>query len=227
MGRHGFLNMDKGKKQKTQEAQKEQETGQPGVENCECLCGDDLKKLKSEAPKDATAAGSAVPPSDAKEPQDYYAQLVQLKADFENYRKRMEKERPSLISWGKSEAILKFLPLYDLLLAAHQHIDKLQEGAGTKQVEDVVKGLEMIFKEFSKVFEEEGIRPMEPVGKPYDPMATEILGVVDGDDSNDGLVTEELQKGFYYGDKVLRPARVKIAKKKAPPPAEETEKNAK
>ena len=207
--------MDKGKKHKAQEAAKEQENGQPAVENCECVCGDDLKDLKLEVPKNA-AAGGAVPAADAKDPKEYYAQLVQLKADFENYRKRMEKERPSLISWGKAEAILKFLPLYDLLLAAHQHMGKLQDGAGTKQVEDVVKGLEMIFKEFSKVFEEEGIRPMEPVGKPYDPMATEILGVVDGDDTNDGLVTEELQKGFYYGDNVLRPARVKIAKKKAP-----------
>lgn len=219
--------MDKGKKHKAQEAGKEQENGQPAVENCECVCGDDLKDLKPEAPKKAAAPSADAVVADAKEPKEYYAQLVQLKADFENYRKRMEKERPSLISWGKAEAILKFLPLYDLLLAAHQHMGKLQDGAGTKQVEDVVKGLEMIFKEFSKVFEEEGIRPMEPVGKPYDPMATEILGVVDGDDTNDGLVTEELQKGFYYGDNVLRPARVKIAKKKAPPPEKETGEKAK
>ncbi|MCX5786711.1 MAG: nucleotide exchange factor GrpE [Elusimicrobia bacterium] len=214
--------MDKSKKHKAQETQKEQENGQPGVENCECVCGDGLNTLKSGAPKNAAAVGDTVPPGGAKEPPDYYAQLVQLKADFENYRKRMEKERPSLINWGKSEAILRFLPLYDMLLAAHQHVGKLQDGAEVKQVEDVVKGLEMIFKAFSKVFEDEGIRPMEPVGKPYDPMATDILGVVDGDESNDGLVTEELQKGFYYGDKVLRPARVKIARKKAPPPAEET-----
>lgn len=213
-------NMDKGKKNKAQEAQKERENGRPAVENCECVCGDDLKKPGPETPENA-ASDNAVPPADAKEPQDYYAQLVQLKADFENYRKRMEKERPSLISWGKAEAILKFLPLYDLLLAAHQHMDNLQGVAGAKHLEDVVKGLEMIFKEFSRVFEAEGIRPMEPVGKPYDPMATEILSVVDGDDSNDGLVTEELQKGFYYGDKILRPARVKIAQKKAPAPEEE------
>ena len=199
--------MDKGKKQKTPEAQKEQPASKPAAQDCECFCGDSLKELKAEPPKGAP---------EAREPEDYYGQLVQLKADFENYRKRMEKERPSLISWGKSEAVIKFLPLYDLLLAARQHMGKMQEGAGAKQVEDVVRGLEMVFKEFSKVFEAEGIRPMETVGKPYDPMATEILSVVDGDDSNDGLVTEELQKGFYYGDKVLRPARVKIAKKKAP-----------
>ena len=237
--------MDKGKKNKNTEGKKKPENGQSSVADSargprppeadsvaggavpkasgpqngpakaqerECLCGEDLKELKPEA--DASAP-------EAKAAKDYYAQLVQLKADFENYRKRMEKERPSLISWGKAEAILKFLPLYDLLLAAHQHMDNLQGVAGAKHLEDVVKGLEMIFKEFSRVFEAEGIRPMEPVGKPYDPMATEILSVVDGDDSNDGLVTEELQKGFYYGDKILRPARVKIAQKKAPAPEEE------
>ena len=68
---------------------------------------------------------------------------------------------------------------------------------------------------------------MELLGKPYDPMACEIIGVVDGTDENDGLVTQELQKGFYYGEKTLRPARVQIARKKAPPeemPAETEEK---
>ena len=126
----------------------------------------------------------------------------------------MEKEKPELIKYGKADILMRLLPLYDLLLAAHSHVTGAMEGGSG---DEVLKGLEMIFKEFSKVFEAEGIRPMEPVGKPYDPMASEILGVVDGTDENDGLVTEELQKGFYYGDKILRPARVKIAKKKAAP----------
>ncbi len=145
---------------------------------------------------------------------DYYNQLLRLQADFENYRKRVEKEKPEFIKWGKAEILLKLLPLYDLLLAAHLHINNAKESCGS---DDVLKGLEMIFKEFSKVFEAEGLRQMAPLGKPYDPMACEILGVVNGTDENDGLVVEELQKGFYYGDKILRPARVKIAKKAAAP----------
>jgi len=145
---------------------------------------------------------------------DYYNQLLRLQADFENYRKRVEKDRPELIRWGKAEILLKLLPLYDMLLSAHAHINSANENGGG---DETLKGLEMIFKEFSKVFDAEGLRAMEPVGKPYDPMASEILGVVDGTDENDGLVVEELQKGFYYGEKILRPARVKIAKKKAAP----------
>ena len=153
--------------------------------------------------------------------EDYYNQLLRLQADFENYRKRMEKDRPELIKWGKAEILLRLLPLYDMLLSAHAHINTARENGGG---DETLKGLEMIFREFSKVFDAEGLRAMDPVGKPYDPMASEILGVVEGTEENDGFVVEELQKGFYYGEKILRPARVKIARKKAaqePPPAEE------
>jgi len=141
---------------------------------------------------------------------EYYDQLLRSRAEFENYRKRVEREKPELIKYGKAEMLMKLLPLYDMLLSANGHLCALKGSCSN----DVVKGLEMIFKEFEKVFECEGLRPMCPVGKPYDPMACEILGVVDGDDSNDGLVVEELQKGFFFGDKILRPARVKIARRK-------------
>lgn len=149
-----------------------------------------------------------------KQADDYYGQLLRLQADFENYRKRMEKDRPELIKWGKAEILLRLLPLYDMLLSAHAHINTARENGGG---DETLKGLEMIFKEFSKVFDAEGLRAMDPVGKPYDPMASEILGVVEGTEENDGFVVEELQKGFYYGEKILRPARVKIAKKAAVP----------
>ena len=180
------------------------------------------KKAKQAEALDGACGAEAQPAEGAacelekqkKQCEDYYNQLLRLQADFENYRKRMEKDRPELIKYGKAEILMKLLPLYDLLLAAHNHINSAKESAGN---EDVLKGLEMIFKEFSRMFEAEGLRPMEPVGRPYDPMAGEILGVVEGTDENDGLVVEELQKGFYYGDKILRPARVKIAKKKAAP----------
>ncbi len=152
-----------------------------------------------------------------EETPDYYNQLLILKADFENFRKRAEKEKPELVKWGKAGILLKLLPLYDLLMKAHDHIsdEDIKEDGGDKGgVKEIMVGLEMIFKEFKKVFEAEGIRPMEVVGKPYDPMQCEIMGVVDGDEENDGLVVEELQKGFYLEDKVLRPSCVKIAKKK-------------
>ncbi|HAT73033.1 MAG TPA: nucleotide exchange factor GrpE [Elusimicrobia bacterium] len=180
------------------------------AEDLGCLCGDEARAVEAAAAElDKQKAQSA----------DYYNQLLRLQADFENYRKRVEKEKPELIKWGKAEILLRLLPLYDMLLSAHLHVNNAQGAGGN---EEVLKGLDMIFKEFSKVFDAEGLRQMEPVGKPYDPMASEILGVVDGTDENDGFVVEELQRGFYYGEKILRPARVKIARKKTaePPPVE-------
>jgi molecular chaperone GrpE len=182
-------------------------------EEADCACGDEaqMEARQGELEKQK------------KQSEDYYNQLLRLQADFENYRKRVEKEKPDLIKYGKADILARLLPLYDLLLSAHNHINSARDGGNS---DDVLKGLEMIFKEFSKVFEAEGLRPMEPVGKPYDPMASEILGVVEGTEENDGLVVEELQKGFYYGDKILRPARVKIAKMKAEPAPQPEEKPA-
>jgi len=186
----------------------------------------DEKKVKAvepacEAEAQAVDAAGVELEKQKKQSDDYYNQLLRLQADFENYRKRMEKDRPELIKWGKAEILLKLLPLYDMLLSAHAHINTAKENGGG---DETLKGLEMIFKEFSKVFDAEGLRAMDTVGKPYDPMASEILGIVEGTEENDGFVVEELQKGFYFGEKILRPARVKIAKKKAAPaqlPAEE------
>jgi len=146
---------------------------------------------------------------------DYYEQILRLKADFENYRKRIEKEKPQLIEWGKRELILKIFPLYEILLSAHEHINKFDsEKCSKEQIDEVIKGLDLIFKEFSKFFEGEGIRQMDLLNKPYDPMMCEIIGIIDGNDDNDGLVVEVVQKGYMIDSQILKPAKVKIAKKK-------------
>jgi len=207
------------KKHKIQEGKKHGEAERP-AESAEFSADEP-------APEPAACAGAGTDPSQAagdKKAPDYYTQMLCLKADFENYRKRVEKEKPEFVKFGKAEILLRLLPLYDLLVQAHLHVVKLQgEGKDEPgQTQEIVKGLEMIFKEFTKVFDAEGIRPMEVAGKPYDPMAAEIIGIDEGNAENDGLVTAEFQKGFYYGDKILRPAKVKIAKAKAPAP-EKTE----
>ena len=108
-----------------------------------------MKNHKAEAKKTTTGAEEpdqvcedAAKPGEApageletskKQAEDYYNQLLRLQADFENYRKRVEKEKPELIKWGKAEILLRLLPLYDLLLAAHLHINNAREGGGLKR----------------------------------------------------------------------------------------------
>ena len=174
---------------------------------------------------EGTAPQPEKPQTAEEKAAEYYNQLVRLKAEFENYRKRVEREKPELVKWGKAGILLKLIPLYDVLLNAHAHVNKAigqnkssgeqpSSGQHKAETEELFKGLEIIFKEFSKVFESEGIQVMETVGKPCDPMAHEVMGTVEGNSSNDGAVVEELQRGFTVEGRVLRPARVRIAKKK-------------
>ena len=129
------------KKHKAEEIKTETKEKEPA-----CECGGEGQE----------AAPAAVEAEKQKaKAEEYYNQLLRLQADFENYRKRMEKEKPELIKWGKAEILIKLLPLYDMLLAAHLHVNNARDGGGNG---DVLKGLEMIFKEFSKVFEAEGLR---------------------------------------------------------------------
>jgi molecular chaperone GrpE len=142
---------------------------------------------------------------------DYYGQLLRLKAEFENYRKRVDRERPQLVKSGSQELLAKLLPIYDVLLKLHRELHAHPK-AGS-----LAHGMELIFKEFEKVYQSEGVTPMEDVvGKPYDPEREEVLGVVETAEAEPDTVVEELQKGFLAGGKVLRTAKVKIAKRPAP-----------
>ncbi len=138
----------------------------------------------------------------------YYEQLLRLKAEFENFRKRTDRERPEYIRLGRAETILKFLPLYDLLQSAHEQI-KAQHSES-----ELAKGMEGIFKEFQKIFAGEGVSVMDPVGKPYDALKHEVLGTVEKEDAAEDTVVDVLQSGYQLGDRVLRTAKVRVARRK-------------
>lgn len=138
---------------------------------------------------------------------DYLDQLVRLKAEFENFRKRTDREKPEYFKLGKAEVVLKLLPIYDVLRQAHQSLQISHNDT------PLAKGMEGIFKEFEKLFKEEGVSVMEPAGKPFDALKHEVLGTVPESEAEDGTVVDVLQPGFMMQDKVLRTAKVRIAKK--------------
>ena len=155
------------------------------------------------------------PVEQAAPKEDYYDQLVRLKADFENYRKRVDREKPELVAFGRQQMLLRLLPVYETMLKAKAQLDR-QDSAGLR------KGLELVFKEFEKVFADEKVEAVETVGKPYDPMCHEVLAALDCEADKDGLVIEEAAKGFRCGGKVILPAKVCIGKKREETPKEET-----
>jgi len=162
----------------------------------------------AESPKQAAAEAQQISAA------DLYRQLLTVKADFENYRKRVDREKPEWVKLGEAGILARLLPLYDVLLQAHEQVLKASGGDGASSKE-LIAGLELLFKEFTKMFESEGVKIIETVGKPYDYDRHEVLGSVETNDQPEGTVVEELQKGFTFQGKVLRPARVRIAKPKA------------
>jgi molecular chaperone GrpE len=173
------------------------------------------KKENKEEIKPADAQAEAANPADlekreeqSKSP-DYYDQLLRLQADFENYRKRTERDKPLWIQLGKAEVIKKLLPLYDTLLKAEAEVNKQDADAA-----HIRQGLNMIFEEFNKVFKTEGVEVISCKGKPYDPMTQEVITTIPCADGEDGTVAEELCKAITFGGKLLRPAQVIVGKKK-------------
>ncbi len=144
--------------------------------------------------------------------QEYYQQLIRLQADFENYRKRTEKEKPLLIQYGRTEVIKSLLGLYDTLLKAQEETSK--EGADIKHIK---QGLKMIFEEFNKAFNAQGVCVVCAKGKPYDPMTQEAVTTIPCEEKDDCMVLEELKKGVTLDGTVIRPAQVIVGKKKEEP----------
>ncbi len=149
-------------------------------------------------------------PAPAPPEPDYFNQLLRLKAEFENYRKRVDREKPEFFRLGKAEVLLKLLPLYDLLQHAHTEVQQAHMDT------PLAKGMDGIFREFEKIFREEGVTPMSPLGKPFDAMLHEVMGTVEKAGYEDGTVADVLQNGFMLNDKVLRTAKVRICRSAEP-----------
>ena len=163
----------------------------------------------SEEVQDPEGAGPEAPAPEAAKPvePDYYGQLLRLKAEFENYRKRVDREKPEWFKLGRAEVVAKLLPLYDLLQHAHEEVKTGHADT------PLAKGLDAIFREYEKLFKEEGVSRLDPLGKPFDPHSQEAFGFTDKPGYEEGSVADVLQAGFLLGDKVLRTAKVRLQKK--------------
>lgn len=134
-------------------------------------------------------------------------QHLRLRADFDNYRKRVEKEKSDARRWGKEEIVARLVSLMDVLeqaeMAAHKGAD----------LKSVTIGLDMLYKEFKKLLKEEGLEevPVEP-GTPFDHAVQEAVETVP-DAGEENRVLGVFQKGYRLNGNLLRPARVKVSSK--------------
>ncbi len=134
--------------------------------------------------------------------------LLQIRADFDNYKKRQERENSNYKQYVLERLLEKLVSHYDDLIRA-LNLLKMLEGA-----DGIRMGFEIIVKNFEKILEQEGVRPMEAKGQKFDPYKHEVIMVEEGrDDIPENTILEVLNNGYFLNSKVLRPAKVKIAKK--------------
>ena len=127
---------------------------------------------------------------------------LRLAAEYDNYRKRSQKEREALYTDVKADTVAKLLPVYDNLARA------INQGTEDKAF---LKGVEMTMTQLEGIFEKLGIQPVEAVGQPFDATKHEAVMHTEDDSVGESIVVQEFEKGFTLGEKVIRYSKVVVA----------------
>ena len=137
--------------------------------------------------------------------EDLTDKLRRQMAEFDNFRKRTEKEKSGMFEMGAKSVVEKLLPV----------VDNFERGLASvpeEQKEDpFVAGVDKVYKQLLTVFDELGVKPIEAVGQPFDPNFHNAVMHVEDDEQGENVVVEEFQKGYMYHDSVVRHSMVKVA----------------
>ena len=137
--------------------------------------------------------------------QEYLKQLKYLQADFDNYRKRTERQVQELTTRCNEKLVAEILWFLDDLERA------IESGKKSTDPSALLKGVEMIHKNLVRMLEKEGLERIEALGKTFDPNIHELGTKIPKNDCEEGVVLEEVRKGFVYKGRVLRPCMVNIS----------------
>lgn len=125
-------------------------------------------------------------------------------AEFENFRKRSEKEKSQMFEIGAKTVVEKMLPVIDNFERGLQGVPEEERDT------PFVQGVELVYKQLLTAFDELGVKPIEAVGKEFDPNLHNAVMMVDDDTLESGTVAEEMQKGYLYKESVVRHSMVKV-----------------
>jgi len=157
-------------------------------------------------PQDSTAKLQSQIDGLLAEKSALYDKLLRGQAEFENYRKRTERERAELYQHGRDDVLLQFLPVVDNFERA---LSSLETSEG--DAEALRHGVELIHKQFKDALSKFGLEEVEAVGQTFDPHVHEAVTTEATDKHKENTVIQEFQRGYKIGDRLLRPAKVKVA----------------
>lgn len=156
---------------------------------------DELNKLKEELKRENERA------------EEYLSKYKYLLADYDNYRKRLDKEAEIRIRREVEKFLLKLLDLRDDYVRAIEVVKK-SNNEGT-----LIRGLESVLKNLDNILKEEGIMEIDALGKSFDPNLHEAVSFVDSIELPENTITNEIRKGYMLSDRVIRPSLVEVSKR--------------
>ncbi len=130
--------------------------------------------------------------------------FLRLTAEYQNYRKRVEKEKTDIFKYGTEKLFVDMLPIMDNFERALSAAE--QENSDSK----VVEGVKMIKKSLDELFEKNGVKKIEALNQPFDPIKHHAVMTVESDEAENEQVLEVFQDGYILNDKVIRPSMVKV-----------------
>lgn len=136
--------------------------------------------------------------------EEYRDRLVRLQADYDNFRRRSRQEKEEIYKYTSVKMISALLPVLDNF--------ELALSAEGDSIESFKAGVQMIYKLLNDVLAAEGVVQILSVGEQFDPLKHEAVLRVDSDEYPDNMIIEELRRGYYIKDKVIRPSMVKVVK---------------
>ena len=178
----------------------------PAEETCEDADGSEDAQAADEKKSDKKLFGKKNKKDKKDEKiEELTDKLTRQMAEFDNFRKRTEKEKSQMYEIGAKDIIDKILPV----------VDNFERGLGAVKEEDkedpFVQGMEMVYKQMMTTLEGVGVKPIEAVGKEFNPDFHNAVMHVDDENFGENIVAEEFQKGYMYRDSVVRHSMVKVA----------------
>ena len=164
-------------------------------------------ELQESAPADDTAPPETTDAVQAlqRERDALQDRLLRTAAEFDNYRKRVDRERRDLSEFAAADVLLELLPILD-------NFERALQAPAPAEAESFRTGIEMIHRQMLDLLRKRGAKPIEALGADFDPNFHQAVIHEASDDHREGEVMQELQRGYMLGDRLLRPAMVKVAK---------------
>ena len=168
---------------------------------------EECSEAEKECSKNAECDDSKAPKKDKKDEQiaDLTDKLTRQMAEFDNYRKRTEKEKSAMYEIGAKDVIEKILPI----------VDNFERGFATVAEEEkenpFVQGMDKVYKQLMTMLEGLGVKPIEALGREFNPDLHHAVMHVEDEEAGENVIVEEFQKGYMYRDSVVRYSMVKLA----------------